>query len=84
MARKAQPLTLSQLPDGSDFLDIVDSALAQISSARITDDDKKSHAEVESWSREGRTIFATVIVGTYGDTGSVREVATGVSVDQEA
>jgi hypothetical protein len=76
--RKAQPLTLSQLPDGSDFLDIVDSALAQISSARITDDDKKSYAEVESWSREGRTIFVTVIVGTYGDTGSVREVATGV------
>lgn len=76
-ARNAQPLTLSQLPDGSDFLDVFDAALTQISSARITDDDKKSYAEIDAWSREGRTIFVTVIVGTYGDTGSVREVNTG-------
>lgn len=76
-ARKAQPLTLSQLPDGSDFLDVVDAALVQISSARITDDDKKSYAEIDTWSREGRTILVKVIVGTYGDTGSVREVTTG-------
>lgn len=45
--RKAQPLTLSQLPDGTDFLDIFDDALVQISSARITDDEKKSYAEID-------------------------------------
>lgn len=76
-AHKAQPLTLSQLPDGSDFLDVVDAALAQIASERITDDEKQSYAEIEAWSREGRTIFVKIIVGTYGDTGSVREVNTG-------
>lgn len=77
-ARKAKLLTLSQLPDGSDFLDIVDEALRSISSARITDDDRKSYAEIDGWSRRGRTILLNVIVGSYGDTGSVREVATGL------
>ena len=75
--RKAHQLTLSQLPDGTDFLDFVDGALGQISSARITDDEKKSYAEIESWDRSGRTILVKVIVGTYGDTASVREVRTG-------
>lgn len=76
--RKAHPLTLSQLPDGTDFIDIFDDALGQISSARITNDEKKSYAEIESWDRVGRTILVKVIVGTYGDTASVREVTTGV------
>lgn len=76
-ARGAQLLTLSNLPDGSDFLEIVDDALVQISSARITDDVRKSYAEIEEWHRVGRTILLTVVVGTYGDTASVRDVVTG-------
>ena len=80
-AHKAQPLTLSQLPDGSDFLDVVDAALAQIASERITDDEKQSYAEIEAWSREGRTIFVKIIVGTYGDTRNSQDLWIGVSRD---
>lgn len=76
-ARGAPPLDLSLLPNGGDFLELFDQALADMASARITDDAKKRYTEVESWERVGRTILMRVVVGNYGDHGSVRDLQTG-------
>lgn len=76
-ARGVPLLDLSKLPNGDDFLDLFDAALADMASSRITDDAKKRYTEVEAWDRVGRTILMRVVVGTYGDHGSVRDLQTG-------